>query len=209
MFTLKGLITEEELVSTLDAIDKAAELTLSNFRRAAGLVSSLKRTAVDQTKEKIMRFEVKPIFEDVIHTLHSKFKQTAIEIQFDCPKDLAVYSIPGPLEQIITNLMMNSLIHGFEEGKNGGRIVIAVRLKEKRLHVDYSDTGKGMAPETVEKVFEPFFTTHRAHGSGLGMYVCHNLVTSQLNGTMTCESTVGKGVLFRIEFPVAAFSRFP
>ncbi|MEN8215965.1 MAG: ATP-binding protein [Pseudomonadota bacterium] len=197
-------VDEDDLVSTLEAIDQAAELTLSNLRRAAGLVSSFKRTAVDQSSEDVRQFEVKSIIKDVINTLHNKFKRTAIEIQLDCPKDFAVYSIPGSLEQILSNLMMNSLIHGFEEGKNDGRIRIAVRLEEKRLHIDYSDTGKGIAPDVLEKIFEPFFTTNRVQGgSGLGMYICYNLVTSQLNGTMTCESSLGKGVLFKMEFPVA------
>jgi signal transduction histidine kinase len=197
-------VDEEQLLSALAAIDQSAKLTQSNLRRAAGLVSSFKRTAVDQTSEEFRQFEVKSIIEDVINTLHNKFKRTRIEIQVDCSKDLVVYSIPGSLEQILTNLMINSLIHGFEEGKNGGIIRIAVRLEEKRLHIDYSDTGKGIAPDALEKIFEPFFTTYRAQGgSGLGMYICYKLVTSHLKGTMTCESTLGKGVLFRIEFPVA------
>jgi signal transduction histidine kinase len=197
-------VDEEELVAALEKIDEASELTLSNLRRAANLVNSFKRTAVDQTDEKVRGFEVKTTIEDVINTLQNQFRQTAIEIQLDCPDDMKIYSIPGALEQILTNLMMNSFIHGFEEGKNAGQIVIAVRLKSELLLIDYSDTGEGIVPDALEKIFEPFFTTNRARGgSGLGMYICYNLVTSKLNGTMTCESTPSKGVLFRIEFPVA------
>ena len=196
-------IEEEELVSALSAINEASELTLSNLRRAAGLVNSFKRTAVDQTSEIAWKFEVKTILEDVINTLRNKFRQTTIEIQLDCPNDLNIYSIPGALEQVLTNLILNSLKHGFKEGTIGGRIMITVRLKEKRLQIDYSDTGVGITAKAVEKVFEPFFTTNRAQGgSGLGMYICYNLITSQLNGTMTCKSILGKGVLFKIEFPV-------
>jgi predicted ATPase/signal transduction histidine kinase len=197
-------VDEEELVAALEKIDEASELTLSNLKRAANLVNSFKRTAVDQTEEKVRRFEVKTSIEDVINTLHNQFRQTAIEIQLDCSDDMKIYSIPGALEQILTNLMMNSFIHGFEEGKNAGQIVIAVRLEGELLLIDYSDTGKGIVPDALEKIFEPFFTTNRARGgSGLGMYICYNLVTSKLNGAMTCESTPSKGVLFRIEFPVA------
>ncbi len=196
-------VDEEELVSALDTVDEAATLTLSNLKRAAELVKSFKRTAVDQTSEERMKFEIKTTIEDIVRTLHNKFKSTAIEIQLDCPNALIIYSIPGTIGQLITNLMMNSLIHGFEEGKKGGVIKIIVRLKNKRLHIDYSDTGKGITPEALEKIFEPFFTTRRAKGgSGLGMYICYNLVKSQLNGTMSCKSTLGEGVLFRIEFPV-------
>jgi len=196
-------VDEDDLVSALETIDQAATLTLSNLRRASRLVSSFKRTAVDQTSEDVRQFDVKFTIEDVINTLHNQFKRTAIEIQLDCPKDLLIYSIPGSLEQIVTNLMMNSLVHGFEDGKQAGHILILVRLEEARLHIEYLDTGKGIAADALEKIFEPFFTTHRAHGgSGLGMYISYNLVTSQLNGTMTCESTIGKGVSFQIEFPV-------
>ncbi len=197
-------VDEEELVSALEKIDEAAKLTLSNLKRAADLISRFKRTAVDQTSEEIRRFDVKSIIEDVINTLHNKFKQTAISIQLDCLEHLNIYSVPGTLEQIMTNLIMNSLIHGFEEGKKNGRIIIAIRLEDERLLINYSDTGKGISPDALEKVFEPFFTTHRAHGgTGLGLYICYNLVTSQLHGTMTCESRPNKGVTFKIEFPVA------
>ena len=92
---------------------------------------------------------------------------------------------------------MNSLIHGFNEGQNSGAINLNVQLLDgEALHLEYSDNGKGIAPENLEKIFEPFFTTHRAHGgSGLGMYICYNLVTTQLQGTITCESQLGEGVI--------------
>ena len=196
-------VDEDELVETLETVNEAADLTLSNLKRAANLVSSFKRTAIDQTSEEMRHFQVKTTIDDVINTLHNQFKQTAIEIQVDCPDDLAVYSLPGALEQIVTNFMMNSLIHGFEEGKKAGRITIAVTLLGNHLHLAYSDTGKGLEAETVEKIFEPFFTTHRAHGgSGLGLYICYNLIKTQLRGTITCESSPGKGVLFKVDYPI-------
>ncbi|RKZ85388.1 MAG: serine/threonine protein kinase [Candidatus Parabeggiatoa sp. nov. 3] len=196
-------VDEEELVSGLERLDEMAELTLSNLDRAANLVSSFKRTAIDQSSDEVRHFEVKRAIFDVINTLQNHFKQTAIEFQVDCPSDLAVYSMAGALEQILTNLMMNSLIHGFSEGKDSGSINIMARLEKNNLHFEYSDTGKGIASENLKKIFEPFFTTHRAHGgSGIGLYICYNVVTSQLNGTITCDSTLSNGVRFVIEFPV-------
>ncbi len=194
-------VDEDELFEALKNIDEAANLTMSNLKRAINLIHSFKRTAVDQTTEKPVQFEVKTAIKDVINTLHSKFKRTSIEIQVDCPDDLLIQSLPGPLEQIITNLMMNSLIHGFEEGKKDGLIKILVVLENEHLQINYSETGKGMTPDTLKKVFEPFFTTLPGK-TGLGMYVCYNLVTSQLGGAVTCESTLGNGVLFKIDFPV-------
>lgn len=196
-------VDEDELISALDGINQMAELTLSNLRRASGLVGSFKRTAIDQSSDDIRQFQVKRAIEDVINTLHNQFKKTAIDIQVDCPNDLAIYSFPGALDQILTNLMMNSLIHGFEDGKKAGHIRIEVQWLENQLHLIYSDTGKGIPPENLSNIFEPFFTTHRAHGgSGLGLYICYNLITNQFNGQMTCESTVDQGTTFHIDFPI-------
>jgi predicted ATPase/GAF domain-containing protein len=196
-------VDEEELVSGLERLDEMAELTLSNLDRAANLVSSFKRTAIDQSSDEVRHFKVKMAIFDVINTLQNHFKQTAIKFQVDCPDDIAVYSMAGALEQILTNLIMNSLIHGFSEGKAAGTINIMARLEKDNLHLEYSDTGAGIAPENLGNIFEPFFTTHRAHGgSGIGLYICYNIVTSQLKGTITCDSTIGKGVRFIIDFPV-------
>jgi signal transduction histidine kinase len=196
-------VDEEELLANLETVKEAARLTLSNLKRAANLVKSFKRTAVDQTSDQIRRFEVKALIEDVINMLQNRFKRTAIQIQLDCPTDLVIKSMPGAIEQILTNLLMNSLIHGFDDGKNAGNINIKVQFEENNLHLEYSDTGKGIVPENLEKIFVPFFTTYRAQGgSGLGMYICYNLIITQLNGTITCESTPDKGVVFRIDYPI-------
>jgi signal transduction histidine kinase len=193
----------DELVVTLEDIAQSANLTLSNVERAANLVTSFKRTAVDQSFDEVRIFQVKEVINDIINTLYSCFKKTNISIQLDCPEDIEVKSLPGALEQIITNLLMNSFIHGFDEGKNAGTIKINVQINQEYLHLEYSDNGKGIAPENLEKIFEPFFTTHRAHGgSGLGMYICYNLITTQLQGTMTCESQLGEGVVFKMDYPI-------
>jgi signal transduction histidine kinase len=193
----------DELLSALDNIDKGSNLTLSNLERAANLVTCFKRTAVDQSSDEVRSFCVHEVINNTINTLHNRFKKTGIDIQVDCPSDFNIKSLPGALEQILTNLLMNSLTHGFNEGKNTGVIKIKVHFDLDHLHLEYSDNGKGIASENLEKIFEPFFTTHRAHGgSGLGMYICYNFVITQLQGTMSCESILGKGVVFKIDFPI-------
>ncbi len=193
----------DELLSAVTSVENGFTLTLSNLERAANLVTSFKRTAVDQTSGEMRVFQVLEVIEDTINTLHTHFKPTSIEIQVTCPPKLQVNSLPGALEQILTNLLMNSLIHGFEEGHRAGQIQIVVQRQENRLHLEYSDNGKGIAPANLAKVFEPFFTTHRAHGgSGLGMYICYNLVTTQLQGTIMVDSVPSQGVIFRIDYPI-------
>jgi len=196
-------VDEEELLSDLDKINQTAKLTLSNLERAANLVTSFKRTVIDQSFDEVRIFEVKQLIGDTISTLHSRFKNTEINILVDCPKALQIKSLPGALEQILTHLLMNSLIHGFNEGQNAGIINIKLQHEEEKLHLEYCDNGKGIVSGNLEKIFEPFFTTHRAHGSsGLGMYICYNLITAQLQGTINCESQLGHGVVFKINYPI-------
>jgi len=70
------------------------------------------------------------------------------------------------------------------------------------VRIDYCDDGAGMSAETAEQAFEPFFTTRRSSGgSGLGLYIAYTLVTRALHGSIRCESAVGAGTRFIIEYP--------
>jgi signal transduction histidine kinase len=77
-----------------------------------------------------------------------------------------------------------------------------VKAVGARLVVDYRDDGKGMAPETSARVFDPFYTTDLQQGMGLGMHLTYNLVTHRMGGHIQCESVPGNGVHFRIEVPL-------
>jgi C4-dicarboxylate-specific signal transduction histidine kinase len=195
-------VAEEELIAVLENIGEAANLTLSNLKRAAHLVNHFKQTAIDKAQEPTKHFAVKTTILEAISALHHQFKQTSIAITVVCPDDLMVLSTPVALEQILTHLMINSLIHGFEEGKADGNITITAKLNHSLLQLEYTDTGKGIEPKHREKIFEPFFTSRRTHGSGLGLYICYNLVTIHLHGTISCDSVLGKGVSFKIAYPV-------
>lgn len=196
-------VEEEKIFHIMDIIREASVLTLSNLRRAGALIASFKRTSVDQSSEEMRLFNVLETSQDVVRSLHNRLKKTAIKVTLKCPQLFQVLGLPGILDQLLTNLIMNSIIHGFEEGTKAGDIVVEIAKREGRLELLYSDTGVGMADAVREKIFEPFFTTHRAHGgSGLGLYLCYNLVTSKLNGTIRCESAVGQGVRFHISFPI-------
>ena len=107
------------------------------------------------------------------------------------------------LEQLLINLMMNSLQHGFADGSVPGKIDIAVSLPApSTLRISYVDNGTGMGSEVAERIFEPFFTTRRGSGgSGLGMFLCYNIVTSELGGSIRCAGSPGQGVSFEITIP--------
>jgi signal transduction histidine kinase len=193
----------QALDGILEEFSQATDLIVSNLKRASELVNSFKRTAVDQSSEDIRQFNVKSTLEDVINTLQNKFRSTDISINVTCPEDLQIYSIPGMLDQVLTNLMLNSLEHGFNKGEKAGNIQISAQLKQNHLQITFTDNGRGISEENLKNIFEPFFTTNRSQGgSGLGLYISYNLITSQLKGNMTCESVLNQGTTFKVEFPV-------
>jgi hemerythrin-like metal-binding protein len=195
-------VKEEDIVSHLDSLALADKLAVSNLNRAANLVRSFKRTSIDQSSDHIREFDVRELIDDLLTTLHSQFKRTQIKIEIHCPKGIVINGVPGLLEQLLSNLLMNSLMHAFKQGQQAGIIGIEVKQESSRIVICYSDNGAGMSAEVVEKAFEPFFTTARSKGgSGLGLYVCYDIVTNHSGGSISISSDIGKGSRFDIQFP--------
>ena len=195
-------VNEQELRAALATLKQGDELAMANLRRAAALVQSFKRTSIDQASGQARVFVVRELIDDVLHGLHNQFKRLPITLAVNCQNDLKIDGVPGLLEQVLTNLLINSIKHGFEQGKLAGNISISAQKNGRNLALTYTDDGAGMLPEVLERLFEPFFTTRRDDGgSGLGMTVCYNIVTANLGGTIDCQSKPGAGVKFLIEFP--------
>ncbi len=192
--------------SELDSYAKTAadssNLILKNLSGAVKIVQGFKQVAVDQTSGERREFKLKAYIEDVLLSLKPKLKKTRHEITVNCPDDLTLNSFPGALSQIITNLVMNSLIHGFEETEKGEILFDATR-ENGFVNLSYRDNGKGMNQKDLTKIFDPFFTTKRSQGgSGLGMHIVHNLVTQTLGGTISSESKPGEGIMVTMRIPL-------
>jgi len=115
---------------------------------------------------------------------------------------LIINSYPGLFAQIITNFVINSLTHGFDEGQHG-TITMRASMDEDFLKFYYSDNGKGLSEEVLQKICEPFFTTNKQKGTGLGMHIVFNLVTQKLNGELKISGQEGQGVKFFIKIPLS------
>jgi len=194
-------LKSSELKKFLNEGEEHIGIISRNLTRAADLISSFKKVAVDQSSEKNRRFDVKELLEEVKLTLAPKFKNTPYQIKLICPEPLLINSKPGPLNQVLVNLMMNSLIHGFEN-RDTGIISITVMTFGQQLQIIYTDDGNGVSESIKHKIFEPFITTKRGSGaSGLGLHLVYNMVTQALQGSIHFESEQGKGVLFDITLP--------
>ncbi|MCW6052582.1 AAA family ATPase [Lyngbya sp. CCAP 1446/10] len=197
----KGQIKRSELEKFLDTTLQSSNMILSNLTRAADLIHSFKEVAVDQSSELKRTFNVKNYLEEILTSLSAKLRRTKHKVEIKCDENIVLDSYPGVLCQIVTNLVLNSLIHAYD-GEDEGIMAFEIELEGYRLIFEYTDNGKGITPENLSKIFEPFFTTKRGQGgTGLGLHIIYNLVTQKLKGTINCESQVEKGTKFMIEFP--------
>jgi len=195
-------MSAEEFEEYLSTSNRLAEMININLERTAHLVKSFKQIAVDQTNEEKRAFNFCEYLHKIIFSLTNITKAKKTKINITCKDDLIISSYPGLYSQIITNLIINSMKHGFKE-KMEGTISIDVVQSINSLELIYKDDGKGITKENIKKIFEPFFTTSRENGgTGLGMNIVYNIVTNNLKGSITCDSTNGSGVIFKVLVPL-------
>ncbi len=197
-----GTLKRSDLEKFMNTLQQSSQIVLANLNRAADLIQSFKQVAVDQSSEERRSFEIKAYLEEVLLNLQPKLKRTKIKIQILCVENIILDSFPGLISQIVTNLVMNSLIHAYDPGDNG-TITMAISRQKQYLTLEYRDDGKGISQDNLAKIFDPFYTTKRGQGgSGLGLHIIYNLVTQKLQGSITCESQVGAGTKFMIQIPL-------
>jgi signal transduction histidine kinase len=185
----------------IEEAKQSTALLQSNLTRASELIASFKQIAVDQTSDAIRTINLAEYLHEVIRSLQPNFKKTRHHIDVNCPENLMLSCPAGAISQIFTNLLMNSLIHGFEELEEG-YIRITVLDEGQMVDITYSDNGRGLTQEQLEKLFHPFFTTKRDQGgSGLGTHITYNLVRQTLGGSIQVSSEPGHGLSYHIRFP--------
>ncbi|CAO3415211.1 ATP-binding protein [Azospirillum argentinense] len=197
----------------LTTAGEACRLIETNLNRAAELIQSFKQTAVDQTSEERRRVDLAAYLDDVLTSLRPRLKQTPHRVVIDCPAGLWVDSYPGALFQVLTNLTMNAVVHAYPDGRAGTLTVAVTRPNPQEVELRFCDDGCGIPAAHLGRVFDPFFTTRRGEGgSGLGLHIVYNIVTTRLRGSIRVESRVegreggqeGGGTCFVLRFPAEA-----
>ncbi len=193
--------SKQDLEELLEDVREAGEVIHANLQRAIELIQSFKQVAVDQSTQERRRFNLRTYLQEILLSLHPRLKRTSHRVELNCPDDIELDSYPGAVSQILTNLVMNSLIHAFEADEKGALSIDASRV-EGGVRLTYADNGRGMSSEQAARVFEPFYTTRRGSGgSGLGMNIVYTLVTDTLGGSIECTTQPGKGVSYQITIP--------
>jgi signal transduction histidine kinase/ligand-binding sensor domain-containing protein len=198
---IRNEISRGDFKEFLQTTYDAGELIQKNLERTASLIQSFKQVSVDQVTEQQRVFKIKSYLQDIISSLQPKLKQKDIRLIIACDDKLELNSFPGVFAQIFTNLMLNSLQHGFPD-TDTGTININVQLNSEMLHILYSDDGRGISSKDLPRIFEPFYTTDLQKGLGLGLNIVYNLVRQKLQGFISCNSEPGMGALFKMDIPV-------
>ncbi len=194
-------LTAEGLQDFFDTSITATQLIESNSGRAADLIQSFKKVAVDQTSGEARHLLVKEYLEEILISFGHELRRSHIQVKLNCSEKLEMYCDAGVLAQVLSNLLSNSLMHGFNNCDEGS-ISVDVAQHGEEIRLIYSDTGKGIDDEFASKIFDPFFTTKRgAGGSGLGLNIVFNLVQNKLHGHVTYHKHESGGVVFTITCP--------
>ncbi len=199
-----GHVRQSSLDDYIESARTATELLQHSLAQANELVSSFKQVAVDQASAQRRRFDLRLVVEEVAVTLAPMLKKTSFKFDLNLADDLIMDSYPGPLGQVITNLVTNSLAHGFE-GREQGRMVLSARRSGKaEVEVDFIDDGIGIRETDLKRIFDPFFTTKLGRGgSGLGLHIVYNIVTRILGGKIKVDSE-NSGAHFTLTLPLVA-----
>ena len=204
----QGSIRRTELDNYLSQAHEASTLIMRSLNNAADLVQSFKQVAVDQTTAQRRGFDLLQVCHEIVATVKNQIKRSGHTLELAVPEGIVMESYPGPLGQVISNFINNALLHAFEERK-GGTIALSAQLSGSvRVKIQFKDDGIGIKEEHLKRIFDPFFTTKMGQGgSGLGLSISYNIVTSILNGEILVQSVEGKGSTFTLDLPLVAPAR--
>ena len=201
-----------------------ARYSMDQVRKASARASNLVRQILAFSRlqeEELKPINIKPIAKEVLDLLRASLPTTVAIKQNLYSRLETILGDPGRIHQLLMNLCTNAA-QAMRE--NGGILQVntsVVNLTEKKaatlggisagpyLKLAVSDTGCGMSAAVAERIFEPYFTTkEKGSGTGLGLAVVHGIVES-MNGSVSVDSTPGKGTIFTVLFPVIAPDALP
>jgi len=205
-------LTRSALQRFATTVHESSDILLRSLRRAAELITSFKQVAIDQSSYQRRRFTLDEVVQEIALTLSPSLRHSGVALLINVPTGIELDSYPGPLGQVLMNLISNAVVHAFNSSadkpsdRTDGTVVIASRdVGANRIGISVTDNGCGMPAEVQNRIFEPFFTTRLGQGgSGLGLHITYNLVTGLLGGSIRVHSAVGSGTWFDIELPMAA-----
>ena len=200
-----GQIRRSALEDFVTGFNDGTDIMLRGLNHAADLIRRFKQVAIDQTSERRRRFGIAELIADVVSTVGPQFKHSRIALETEIRSRATLDSYPGPLGQVLINLIVNAQVHGFAADQPGRIIVAARDLEENEVEITIRDSGNGIPESMLNRIFEPFFTTRLGEGgSGLGLSIAFNIVTNVLGGRIHADNAKSGGAVFTLSVPCRA-----
>jgi len=200
---IEALARDEDAHQTLVDLADAAQLILRSAERARNLVESFKAVTVRQLRPQSEELPFGALVREIVglYRLKARSSNLAIEVRGLERDDQPWRGYPGFLSQVVLNLLTNVDRYAYPAGE-GGRVEVDVGASGDSFQLSVTDHGAGMAPEVLDKIFQPFFTTGADRGgTGLGMSIVRDLTTNRLGGTIAIESAPGRGTSIKLRLP--------
>jgi len=198
----RGELRRSTLNDFVDKVRDAAAQLIVNLNRASELVQSFKQVAADRSRLDRRRFEVGELTEQVFVGLRPQLRKRGLALELTCEPNLVMDSLPGPYGLVLSNLVLNSVVHAFHDGGTGTITFNARAFGDDEVEIVISDDGCGISPQILQRAFDPFFTTRRNEGAtGLGLHIVHSMVVDRLEGRLTLSSEPGTGTIVRMILP--------
>jgi signal transduction histidine kinase len=203
--TFEKLAEDPDSSQIVEDFQEALGLIKGNVQRAHLLVQDFKKVSVSQLTDVKEAMPLSEAVREIINLAKAHFRQSGLQIEIKdslSPTEQTWEGYRGYLSQILLNFLTNVQRYAYPE-EAGGLAEIYVRTAgADKFSISVKDYGKGMSEDVRERVFEPFFTTGRSSGgTGLGMAIVHNLVTTALKGSIQVQSEPGKGTEMTVIFP--------
>jgi PAS domain S-box-containing protein len=182
-----------------DMRQECAHKIHQGIKRASMIIENLLRFARPSAAMELQKVDLTSVLKETVSLVSNEAKIQKIELRFQPPRyAIWVRGIAGLLEQAFLNLLLNAI----KSMPNGGTLEIEVGVTRGEVRVALTDTGQGVSPENLDKIFDPFYTTAPVgQGSGLGLSICYSIV-KQHCGIIEVDSKLGEGSTFTVKLPI-------
>jgi signal transduction histidine kinase len=172
------------------------------LEQAQRTLAGFQQVAIDQTSDQRRSFDLLATVREVVELTRLAHRHDRVEIVVTGEAGLVLDSYPGPLGQVLSQLIQNAVVHGLRQGRDGAISVRVWPTARDDVRVTVQDDGVGIPAANLAQVFAPFFTTRLAQGgAGLGLTLCRQIVNGILGGRIEIASPPDAGTTVTVTLP--------
>jgi signal transduction histidine kinase len=199
---MEGSMTRGDMRQYVDTVRQGTALLMNTLSHASTLVRNFRQVAVDEASAGRRAFQLSDCVMEVAQRMAPRLELAGLRLQCAVAPDIGMESCPGPLADVLDDLVANAVTHAYPGGGGGAVRIEAGLSDDETVWLAVADDGAGIPAEHLGRIFDPFFTTRLGHGgSGLGLYIVYKRVTGALQGRIDVASTVGGGSRFTLSLP--------